>query len=53
MENVILEEEQCNDEWYQPVLHCEKCACTFMWYAGLGFSDYPKFCPNCGKNLPL
>lgn len=50
-ENVILQEDEYCDEWYQPVLHCEKCDCTFMWYGNSIFPEYPNFCPNCGKKF--
>ena len=49
-ENVILREDDYN-EWWQPELHCEKCDCTFMWQSYPDFSDYPNFCPNCGKKF--
>ncbi len=45
--NNILIEDNCNEEWWQPELHCKQCGCTFMW-SSYGFSEYPNFCPNCG-----
>lgn len=50
-ENAILREDTHNEEWWQPELHCEKCGCTFMWTYWPDFSDYPKFCPNCGRKF--
>lgn len=52
-ENVILREDDYNEEWWQPELHCTKCYCTFMWSSYPDFSEYPSFCPNCGKKFTM
>lgn len=49
--SIILREDEHREEWWQPELHCEECGCTFMWSAYPDFSEYPKFCPNCGKEF--
>lgn len=46
MNNILIEDDY-NEEWWQPELHCKQCKCTFMWDR-YGFSDYPNYCPNCG-----
>lgn len=50
-EKIILHEDEFNEEWWQPELHCEDCGCTFMWSYYPNFPKYPKFCPNCGKRF--
>lgn len=50
-EDIILREDESNEEWWQPELHCEECGCTFMWSSWPTFSEYPNFCPNCGKKF--
>lgn len=50
-ENAILREDESNEEWWQPELHCEECNCTFMWSSYPDFPEYPSFCPNCGKKF--
>lgn len=50
-EKTILREDECNEEWWQPELHCGTCGCTFMWTSYPNFSEYPNFCPNCGKKF--
>lgn len=47
----ILREDTCNEEWWQPELHCEECKCTFMWSSYPDFPEYPRFCPNCGEKF--
>lgn len=49
--NTILIEDDQNEEWWQPELHCKECGCTFMWTSYKGFSEYPSFCPNCGNKF--
>ena len=49
MNNILIEDDY-NEEWWQPELHCKQCGCTFMW-SHYGFSEYPNFCPNCGTKI--
>lgn len=49
--STILYEDTCNEEWWQPEMHCEECKCTFMWSSYPDFKEYPTFCPNCGKRF--
>lgn len=51
MNNTTLFEDECNEEWWQPELHCAKCNCTFMWTSYPDFPKYPNFCPNCGSKF--
>lgn len=51
MNNATLFEDEFNEEWWQPELHCAKCNCTFMYSYYPNFPKYPNYCPNCGSKF--